>query len=189
MRGGRGAKALLVRQPVQWTFTWVGLDRVRVADNPFLMAGVVPMVKPFGLSGAPYGLRSDSARRPGRVDLLADDAAETVRRFVVDDALPELSRWSEPFLAEVAEKDLAVSARAERASHFLQAAGWRVVNDTGSPIEPAEEAAAFYRHRYVPAEAAWFEALIAAWNDGERPAALAYLEEQKVAGLGRLKVS
>jgi hypothetical protein len=185
--GGRGAKALLIRQPVRWTFTWIGLHRIRVADDPYLMVGLVPTVEPFSLN-LTYGQRSDGGG-PGTFDLVADDVTAAIRRYLLDDALPDLDTWTEPFLAQIAEASLTLSD-AERvpAPHFLQAAGWRVINDTGSPVQPAEESIAFYRERDATEEAAWYQSLIDAWHQGGRATALSYLEEQRLDGLRRLKI-
>jgi hypothetical protein len=184
IRGGRGAKALLIRQPVGWTFTWIGLYRVRVADDPYLMVGLVPTVMPFSLNLA-YGQRSDG---PGTFNLVADDATAAIRRFLLDDALPDLDTWTESFLAQVAEVSLTRPAAERVSPHFLQAAGWRVINDTGSPVQPAEEAIAFYRERDATEEASWYQGLIDAWRQGGRTTALSYLEEQRLDGLRRLKI-
>jgi hypothetical protein len=188
VRGGRGAKALVIRQPVKWTFTWIGLYRVRVADDPYLMVGLVPLVMPFSLN-LTHGQRSDSGGGPGTFNLVADDATAEIRRYLLDDALPDLDPWTEPFLAQIAEVSLNRPAAERGSPHFLEAAGWRVVNDTGCPVEPAEEAIAFCHERSAPEEAAWYKALIEAWNHGGRTAGLTYLEQHRNDGLRRLKIT
>ncbi len=185
---GRGASAVLVREPVEWTLTWVGLNRLRKTNTPFLMAGVVPLVEPFSFTGAPYGLRSDAARRPGTVDLLAADTFAVVESFVLDDALPVLDSWTPERLADRAEANFALPAGERGHPEFSSAAGWRAVNDSGSPVEPAREAAELLRAREAEDLAGWYESLVMSFEEGGRPRALEFLEEQRHAGLTRMKV-
>lgn len=188
VRGGRGAKTVLIREPFDWAFSWVGVDRARVDDDPYLMAGVVTFVRPDPGFAASFGLRSDSSRhRPARVNMLADNAAEAVQRFILEDALPRMDPWTDHALAAIAE-DGYLSADPGSRSVMIQAAGWRVVNDTGSPVEPARAAIAFLQHVEAPEEAAWYEAMIAAWERGGRASALQYLEDHRRASLTRLKL-
>ena len=178
-----------VREPVGWTLTWMGLSRPRNTTKRFVMAGVVPLVEPFGLTGAPYGLRSDTARTPGTFDLLSDALHAEVLDFALKDALPVLERWTPEVLAERAEADLVAPAGERQTVEFTQAAGWRVVDDSGSPIEPARASAQLLRERGGEEDAGWFEALIAAWEQGGRASALTYLDEQRSVGLIRLKLA
>lgn len=188
VRGGRGAKAVLVRQPVEWTFAWIGLDRVRVTDHPYLMSGLVPLVIPVDGFSAFYGLRSDEAWLPGTVDLLSATAPETVRRFILSHAVPMMEPWTPQALANAAEDSY---RRAEPGFdvNLVQAAGWRVVNESGSPVEPAERAIELFRPRHAPEVVTWYEKLTAAWNQGGRPAALTYLEQHRQDVLTRLKLA
>lgn len=135
------------------------------------------------------GLRSDLSHAPGTVDLLARDAAEVVERFIVDQALPVVEAWPVARMAEAAEAQWAQlpSERGSRLS-YPEAAGWRVVNDAGSPVKVATQAAADWRARYEPDWADWYDALVAAWEAGGRPTALSYLVEQRDAALSGLKL-
>lgn len=186
--GRPGAKAIIAQQPIEWRLVWVGMDRVRATTTPFLIAGVVPLASPFALRYT-NGLRSDYSRGPGKIDLLSPDVADTVLRFVVADAIPVVNSWPAARMAAVAEEQFAQPPdQRGRPLRYPDAAGWRVVNDTGSPVEPAQQAADQLKASYSPDEAAWYEALVAAWNSGGRPAALAYLEQQRAAALVSLKL-
>ena len=188
VRGGRGVSAKLVREPLGWTFPWVGLSRSRVADPPWLLTGVITLTGPADVWSARHGLRSDAVLRPGTVDMSAEDALERVRGFILDEALPRVDQWNEESLAESAELNLAAPAD-RRGNDFLDAAGWRVVRGTGSPVEPAREAIDFFSTRLSPDDVSWYEGLIAAWEQGERAAAMAYLEEQRQSSLRSLKLA
>lgn len=186
--GRPGPRAILARRNSEWDLTWVGLDRVRGTSTPWLIAGVVSLVGPFRLTYG-RGLRSDHAHPPGTVDLLRPDAAEAVERFIVDEALPVVDAWPAERMAADAEAQWA-KPPSERSSRlrYPEAAGWRVVTDGESPLEVATEAAAEFRSRLAPEETAWYEDLAAAWQAGGRPAALAYLVEQRDTALSKLKL-
>lgn len=188
VRGGRGVKAVLVREPYDWSFSWVGLYRVRAEDDPYLMAGVVPLVTPDPGFAASYGLRSDRVRhRPPTVNMLAEDAAERVRLFIVEDALPRMHPWNDEALAASAEENC-LGDRPGFEFAMLQSAGWRVLTGTGSPVEPARVAVEHCKHVYAPELVPWYEALSAAWENGGRTSALQFLQEHRSATLKQLKL-
>jgi hypothetical protein len=189
--GGTGGRALLVSQPDEWILWWIGLDRVRRDQPTCLAAGAVELAAPFALTYR-HGLRSDATRRkPNRVDLLSDDAETWIRDFVVEDAIPALQAWPRERLKQIAEDDSADPPE-QRAwplvAPFL--AGWRVVEDSGSPAEPAEHAIQVLATKPgTAAIAAWYRALLDAWESGGRLAALTFLEDRRAATLASLKLA
>lgn len=187
--GRSGIRTILVRKPVDWVLVWVGLDRVRRDSDPYLLGGLVQLVERFELS-AGHGLRSDQLPDyPGRVDLTEPTATEVVEKFITEHLLPRVDPWTPDRLAAEAEEQLATpDEQRGRPIVFPLAAGWRVVNETGSPVEPATEAAAWFKDAYSPEDAAWYNDLLQAWQDGGRPAALKYLEDQRAAALASLKL-
>lgn len=187
--GGNGIRTILVRRPIEWVLVWVGLDRVRRDDDPYLMGGLVQLVDRFRLS-AGHGLRSDRLPEgPGQVDLTEPTAPDVVRQFITEHVLPRVDEWTPDKLAADAEAQLAIPAEQRgRPLVYQSAAGWRIVNDTGSPVEPASEAAAWFKRALSPADADWYNNLLQAWQDGGRPTALKYLEDQRAAALAGLKL-
>lgn len=182
---------MLVSRPDEWILWWIGLDRVRRDQPTCLAAGAVELAAPFALTYR-HGLRSDATRRkPNRVDLLSDDAETWIRDFVVGDAIPALEAWPRERMKQIAEDDLAYPPE-QRAwplvAPFL--AGWRVVEDAGSPQEPAEHAIQVLATKPgTDAMAAWYRALLDAWESGGQPAALEFLEDQRAATLASLKLA
>lgn len=71
---------------------------------------------------------------------------------------------------------------------YPDAAGWRVVLETGSPVPPAREAADWFAACGEQQAARWYEALITAWESGGRDGALRYLTEQRDQVLDSLKL-
>ncbi len=187
--GRPGPKAILVRKPIEWRLVWVGLDRIRSTMTPRVIAGAAPLVYPFSLRYA-SGLRSDTWRDgPPNVDLLSPELTGAVERFVVDAGLPVVDSWPEQRMTEVAEQQFAEPAeRRHPPRRYLEAAGWRVVNNAGSPAEPARQAADECRKLDYAEGVQWFESLLAAWQAGGRSAALTYLEEQRAAVLDGLNI-
>jgi hypothetical protein len=189
--GLSGAKTVLVSRPDEWILWWIGLDRVRRNEPTYLVAGAVELAAPFVLTYR-HGLRSDATRRkPNRVDLLSDDAERWIRDFVVEDAIPALEAWPRERMKQIAEDDLADPPE-QRAwplvAPFL--AGWRVVEDSGSPAEPAEHAIRVLATKPgTAAMAAWYQALLDAWKSGGRPAALTFLQDQRAATLATLNLA
>lgn len=187
--GRSGIRMILVRKPVDWVLVWAGLDRTRRDSDPYLIGGEVALVEPFVLS-AGHGLRSDDVfEYPSRVDLTAPTAPEIVEKFITEHLLPRVEEWTPDRMAAEAEDQLGIPEE-ERGGPLVypSAAGWRVVNDTGSPVEPASRAAAWYQDAYSPDDASWYNDLIRAWKDGGRPAALKYLEDQRATALAGLKL-
>ena len=187
--GGRGIRAVLVRQPVEWLLVWVGLDRVRRDDDPYLMGGIRPLLQPFSL-GYRIGLRSDERLdAPARISMSAPDAEDQVEQFVTRGLMPLVDLWTTDKFAAEAEKQFAQPPeQRERPLAYPEAAGWRVLAGTGSPLEPARQAAQEYGSIGGADLAAWYETFAAAWESGGRPAALALLEEQRSAALTQLKL-
>ncbi|MEO3748030.1 hypothetical protein [Plantactinospora sp. B5E13] len=182
---GTGVGTLLVREPFDWSLAWIGYDGSPSRPAGWLSAGVQPLVTADAGRVMTYGIRMDEVRSgPRTVDLLSDEAADHVRRFVLDSGLPVLDRWPAERLAEVAERDFA-QAPDRRRTHWHQAPGWRVVTGTASPVEPARELAALCRvgsaprsaagARHRAARIAFYEGLDQAWQQGGRAEALRFL--------------
>lgn len=143
-RGGRGVKAALIREPYAWAFTWVGLDRVRVGDNPYLMAGVVALLDGDPGFAASYGLRSDEVpHRPPTVNMLAKDAADRVRQFIVEDALPRIGPGTDEALAAATEESY-LEGRADHVAAMVRrrVGGWSTV--PARPWSPLERPSTVY---------------------------------------------
>lgn len=186
---GSGLRTLLVKQPVNWVVLWIGISRVRREDHPRLMGGITPLVREFEHVSVTYGLTTPI--RPGEpadVDLTTPDAVDVVRQFV-EAVLETVASWTPERLAEKAEEQLgeAPDDRA-RPFTFVDAAGWRVVLDTGNPVQPAHAAVEWFENASAPEAAAWYRSLIAAWESGGRDAALDFLEANRAAALKSLKL-
>jgi hypothetical protein len=188
--GGTGGRAVLVSRPDEWMLWWIGLDRIRRDEPTYLVAGAVDLVTPFLLTYQ-HGLRSDESRRqPRRVDLRSEDAPEWIRAFVVEDALPILGSWSRERVKQLADEDFAKPPdRRLWPAVFPGLAGWRVVEDTGTPEGTARQAVELFKSKGSAKPAAWYQALLSAWESGGRPAALEYLEDQRAAALASLKLA
>ncbi|WP_375425319.1 hypothetical protein [uncultured Friedmanniella sp.] len=187
---GRGVKALLVRQPADWVLVWVGLSRVRGSDRPHLMGGATPLVQGPFHPALRVGLSSDTRRHgPRQFDLTDPEHEDQIEQFVVGDVLPLVEPWSVERFAADAEQQFALPL-GERLPprRWFEVPGWRVLLESGSPVEPAREAAEWARSVQATAIADWHEPLVAAWETGGRAAALGYLREQRAAALAELKV-
>ena len=187
--GRSGIRTILVRKPVDWVLVWAGVDRSRRDSDPFLIGGQVQLVDRFQFTVG-HGIRSDQLPdHPSKVDLTDPTATEVVRAFITEGLLPRLDQWTPDRLAAEAEDQLAIPDEERgRPLVYPLAAGWRVVNDTGSPVEPASQAVAWFKDAYSPDDAAWYSDLLQTWQDGGRPAALKYLEDQRAAALASLKL-
>jgi len=190
---GTGRQVVLVKQPVEWTLPWLGMSRTRTTDDPYLMAGVTPLVGPVLALTAEFGLRSDEVRpRPAyvKVSLSAPEAEEQVRSFFMNDAWPRMQQGTYEGHAARAERQFAQPAAERRPPWvFQQAAGWRVVLETGSPVEPARQGLEKFESLGAGENLfAFYRGLIDAWEAGSQPAALAYLQKQREATLSRLKL-
>lgn len=187
--GRTGINTILVRRPVEWVLVWAGVDRIRRDSDPYLIGGEVPLVGPFQLSVG-HGLRSDQVPGQARVvDLATPTAPELVGRFISEQLLPRIDEWTPARLAAESEAQLAQpDDQRQPPIVFPEAAGWRVVLDSGSPVEAAKQAIAWAEDAYSPDDAAWYRDLLQAWESGGREAALRYLEGQRDAALAGLKL-
>ena len=102
--GRMGTNGVLVRVPVDWTFTWIRPERSRKIDDPRIIVGRVNLVSPFRL-GYHYGARSDVFGGPGKVDLTADNAEQTVLDFITGYGLPQVDLWDAIRMAEAAKRN------------------------------------------------------------------------------------
>ena len=184
-----GLRTALTKQPVEWTVLWVGISRVRRDDQPSLMGGITPLVRPFNDLSVSRGLTTPV--RPGdpsSYDLTAADAEDQVRRFT-EAALDSVADWTPVRLAEKAEEQFATAPDDRvRPITFIDAAGWRVVLDSSNPVEPAHAAVDWFEKASSPANVSWYRNLISAWESGGRAAALALLEANRAAALESLKL-
>ncbi|AVT36554.1 hypothetical protein [Plantactinospora sp. BB1] len=195
---GTGLGMSLVREPLDWALGWIGYSGSPSRPVGWAAAGVQPLVTPplgFGLT---YGIRMDEVRSgPRTVDLLADDAADAIRRFVLDAGLAEIDAWPVERLAEVAERDFAQDPH-RRGKHWDHLPGWRVVTGSGSPVEPAEQLTALCRQkagtasgrgsRRLAERGTFYERLCEEWHEGGSGAALRLLAEQRDQALGSWKL-
>ena len=129
--GRPGNNCVLVRIPVDWTFTWIGVERSRKIDDPGLIVGRVGLIGPFRF-GYHHGERSDVFGGPGTVDLTADNAEQTLFDFITGYGLPQVDLWDAIRMAETCEAQYGrPEAEWGRPIVFPEAAGWRLVFDTG----------------------------------------------------------
>lgn len=195
---GAGLGAVLVREPLDWALAWIGYSGSPTRPVGWVAAGVQPLVTPFTSWIMTYGIRMDEVRSgPSTVDLTADEAVEQARRFVLDAGLAKIDGWPAERLADVAERDFAQDPRRRR-THWHQLPGWRVVNGTASPVEPATQLVELCRERaagtsgtgarQLAEQAAFHDGLVRAWQDGERGAALEFLTAQRDQALAARKL-
>ncbi|MGC3862913.1 hypothetical protein ACPSM1_22305 [Micromonospora chersina] len=195
---GTGLGTVLVREPLDWALAWIGYSGSPTRPVGWVAAGVQPLVTPFTSWIMTYGIRMDEVRPgPSTVDLTADGAVEQARRFVLDTGLAKIDGWPAERLADVAERDFAQDPRRRR-THWHQLPGWRVVNGTASPVEPATELVELCRERaagtsgtgarQLAEQAAFHDGLVRAWQDGEREAALEFLTAQRDQALAARKL-
>jgi len=191
---GSGRRIVLVQEPMEWTVPWLGMTRSRKTDDPYLMAGVTSLVGPVMGLTSEFGLRSDEVHpRPAyfTISLSAPDAEDLVHSFFVNDAWPLMQHGTYEGHAKQAEEQLAEpEAEREPPWVFPEAAGWRVVLETGSPVEPARQAIEKFRSwGDADDEVVFYQDLIDAWEAGGQPGALAYLQQQRDATVSRLKLA
>lgn len=186
---GTGPDTMLIREPVDWALTWIGFFDSPTSSDSWVAAGVQPLVVPFTSLVMTYGISMNEVRSgPPAIDLLADDADEHVRQFVLGAGLEKIDGWPAERLADVAERDFAQDPRRRR-THWHQLPGWRVVNGTASPAEPAEQLVTRYRElaggsskrgaRQLLKHVEFYELLRDVWNDGGRDDALKFLVEHR----------
>lgn len=195
---GTGLGTVLVREPLDWALAWIGYSGSPTRPVGWVAAGVQPLVAPFTSWVMTYGVRMDEVRSgPSTLDLSSDGAVEQARRFVLDAGLAKIDGWPAERLADVAERDFAQDP-SRRRTHWHQLPGWRVVNDTASPVEPATQLVELCRERaagtsgtgarQLAEQAAFHEGLVRAWQDGEREAALEFLTAQRDQALAARKL-
>ncbi|SCL45896.1 hypothetical protein [Micromonospora chersina] len=195
---GTGLGTVLVREPLDWALAWIGYSGSPTRPVGWAAAGVQPLVTPFTSWIMTYGIRMDEVRTgPSTLDLSADQAVEQARRFVLDAGLAKIDGWPAERLADVAERDFAQDP-GRRRTHWHQLPGWRVVNGTASPVEPATQLVALCRERaagtsgtgarQLAEQAAFHDGLVRAWQDGEREAALEFLTARRDQALAARKL-
>lgn len=189
----RGARTTLVREPIEWTLPWIGFARSRGNDFGYVYAAVVPFVAPFNWY-LTYGLRMGD--EPGVPDIpmglevLQPGAVDVLQRFLDRQGLPTIDVWSAELLADEAEHSyqLPPGERNEPPAHWIHAAGWRVVNNAGSPVEPARDAIDYFDEVDMTEHADWYRQLLAAWESGGREAALQFMVGYRQQVLTREKL-
>ncbi|MCG5461959.1 hypothetical protein AB0K35_04165 [Micromonospora sp. NPDC053740] len=195
---GVGVGSVLAREPLGWSLAWIGYSGSPTRPVGWVAAGVQPLVTPYASWIMTYGVRMDEVQSaPPTVDLMSDAAAGQTRQFVLDTGLKEIDNWPPARLADVAERDFAHDPR-QRRTHWHQLPGWRVVNGTASPVEPATQLAQLCRDRaagmsgkaarQLAEQATFYERLIQAWHDGEREQALQFLTSQRDQALAAQKL-
>jgi hypothetical protein len=180
---GSGLKSLLVAEPIGWANPWFGASK---ASSVRMHAGVAPALVPalawplgvYGLdmSEAPKGLRALPLGEEGDLEVARGFAAHALQRIA--ELTPErYAQWAEGALRDFRDgKPPTVD--------LAMAPGWRVVDESGDPVEAAHACLDFARQH--PADAGWvapyvafFEALIAAWEEGGRDLALKFLVDHR----------
>ncbi|MFD2767098.1 hypothetical protein [Micromonospora eburnea] len=195
---GTGLGSVLAREPLGWSLAWIGYSGSPTRPVGWVSAGVQPLVAPFVSWVMTYGVRMDEVRSgPSTIDLLSDAAAGQTRQFVLDAGLEKIDGWPPARLADVAERDFAQDPRRRR-THWHQLPGWRVVNGTASPVEPATQLAELCHDRaretsgkgarQLVEQATFYERLTQEWHEGEREAALRFLAEQRDQALAAQKL-
>jgi hypothetical protein len=178
LRGG-GLKALLVAEPIAWANPWIGASK---ASSVRMHAGVAPALAPvlawplgvygIDMSEAPTGLRALPLGEEGDLDVARGFAAHAMQR--IGELTPaRFAEWAEAALRDFRDGK-------PPTADLAMAPGWRVVNDTGDPVDAAQACLDFAGQH--PPDAGWvapyvafFEALIAAWEQGGRESALKFL--------------
>lgn len=190
---GRGLKAVLVREPIGWAPRWIGFepaaDYALAGFSGGLLCGVEPLVEFKMRWHLTYGLRlRDVPGAATRVDLDAADIDGQLRDFALVRAGAVFDEWTLDRIAGTAEAQLSKPLERRGPPHlWLAAPGLRVVRDSGSPEEPAADAAAFCRGRGMAEPADFFTTLLTRWRSGGQPAALEFLtvdRERKLAKEG-----
>ncbi|MGY0006887.1 hypothetical protein [Micromonospora sp. I033] len=195
---GSGLDTVLVREPLDWALGWIGYAGSPTRPVGWVAAGVQPLVTPFTSWVMTYGVRMDEVRSgPSTVDLSSDEAVDQARRFLLDAGLAKIDSWPAERLADVAERDFAQDP-GRRRTHWHQLPGWRVVNDTASPVEPATQLAELSHARAAESsgkggrqlaeQAAFYAGLVEAWHDGGRDGALRFLTGQRDRALAARKL-
>ncbi len=182
-RGG-GMKAILVREPIGWAIPWIGCSK---ASSARTHAGVAPALwdRLDWLMGI-YGLdMADVPRGPRSIELGEDGDVDVARGFV-SHALERFEELTAQRYAELAERTLLrVNEPVLPKSFVLMAPGWRIVNDSGDPVEAAEACIDWAQRRWpqsadlVAQKRRFYEALISAYQDGGRDQALAFLTDNR----------
>ena len=96
------------------------------------------------------------------------------------------------YYAERAEQEAAEPVPED--GWILMAPGWRIVNDTASPVEVAERCITWVQERfgrdpaYAALHADFYRQLIDAWNGGGRDTALSFLVEHRDEQLRQQKL-
>lgn len=185
---GKGQALKIVREPVEWTLNAFSYAST-YDDEGYLYSHVIPLVEPFVSWHLTYGIRiGDAPGTPGTVNLLADNALHVAREFILGPGLAEMSRWPSQELARWAELSLQANPEEVRDSppDWLMAAGWRVVNGTGSPVEAVRRTMEFIAFdnrarrlepRWGEAHVRFYEGLGSAWGSGGRERALSFMTE------------
>ncbi|MEU8211445.1 hypothetical protein AB0B85_19890 [Micromonospora sp. NPDC049044] len=195
---GVGVGSVLAREPLDWSLAWIGYSGSPTRPVGWVTAGVQPLVTSLTSWAMTYGVRMDEAPSgPPTVDLMSDAAAGQTRQFVLDTGLTTIDEWPPARLADAAERSFAQDPR-QRRIHWHHLPGWRVVNGTASPVEPATQLAQLCRDRaagysgkgvrQLVEKATFYERLIQAWHDGEREAALRFLTSHRDQALAARKL-
>lgn len=190
LRGG-GQKTMIVGEPVEWAIPWFGFSKGSIGR---LHCGVAPAMEPLlEWRMGRYGFDMSEVRSgPRSIDLLADDALDVARGFVFGPGIARIELLTPDYYGERAEQEAA--DQAAEGGWVLMAPGWRVINDSGSPVDVAARCIAWVQQRfahdpaYVALHADFFRQLIDAWNDGGRDAALTFLVEHRDAQLREQKL-
>jgi len=177
-------KAILVREPIGWAIPWIGCSK---ASSARTHAGVAPALwdRLDWLMGI-YGLdMADVPRGPRSIELGEDGDVDVARGFV-SHALERFEELTAQRYAELAERTLQrINEPVLPKSFVLMAPGWRIVNDSGDPVEAAEACIDWAQRRWpqsadlVAQKRRFYEALISAYQDGGRDQALAFLTDNR----------
>jgi hypothetical protein len=194
---GRGMKTTLIREPIGWTIPWIGASKGSFGR---LHAGVAPAVEQaVSWRTGPYGLDMVDVRGgPRGIDFGATDDLDVARTFV-GHALVRIDELSPTALAEKGERGLQVmfdlvSPRSDMdlpSRYVMGAVGWRIVNDSGNPVEAAEQCIRYVEfqtwERATKDESiGFYRELIDVWTSGGRDESLTWLAERRDRQLAEL---
>lgn len=169
----------LVREPMDWTITWIHYDDYKHV----VYASILPLMERFSGWNMRYGiLTEDLQKGPRHIDINDPEGPKAIKDFIFGNALQELDDWPLKRIADVAEIDLDSSPES-RSTYWLAAPGCRVILDRGSPVEPAQRVIEHFGERRpsagVEGIVGFHSNLIEAWRSGGRPAARRFLEKNR----------
>ncbi|MGZ3144427.1 hypothetical protein ACVDFE_21030 [Lentzea chajnantorensis] len=184
---GRGDLTVLVREPWDWTVSWIGFERSSFSEEGWFQAAVEPLVLESFRWARTFGLRMDEVRGgPRRVDLRSPEAGQVLHDFAHNAALPLFDKWTVEKFAGAADRSMQRPVEQRRPPYYwMLAPGYRVVLDTGSPEEPLRQVIDYINeHGKFTKSLPFYEELLKRWQTGGRGEALRFLEFDRDRKIG-----